>query len=102
MATHYCGPATIGGCDADVDIKNVDVSRWNGTATNVRGAGTSSPDALVTLLDQPRPGWSARAEATPGADGVVLLQGTSHFFPKPPVVAPSGRSLWVKKLPRAT
>jgi hypothetical protein len=103
MATPYCGHVTIGNFDADIDITNVDVLRWSGTATNVRGTGPMPADAVVTLLEQPRPGWSASAQAIAGADGVLRLTGTGHFYrPTHPVGASEGRSLWVRKLPRAT
>src|SRR5262245_61598598 len=37
---------------------------------------------MVKLLDQPRPGWSAHAETILSPDGVLSLQGTSHFNPE--------------------
>ena len=103
MKTSYLGHATIGDSYADVDITNVDVSRWKGTATNVHGTGPTPPEPIVTLLDQPRPGWSSRAEATEGADGVLHLDGIGHFHaPVHPLAAPGPGSLWVRKLPPAT
>jgi hypothetical protein len=103
MRTPYQGPARIGDRQADVDIANVDVSRWKGTATNVDGVLAVDEEAIVTLLEQPRPGWSARAVATGGADGVLHLEGIGQYF-APPLssVAQAERSLWVRKLPRAT
>ena len=103
MTTSYLGHATIGACRADVDIANVDVMRWKGTATNVHGTESAPQEAIVTLLDQPRPGWSAHAKASEGADGVLHLDGIGHFCaPEHRVVAPGLRSLWVRKLPPAT
>jgi hypothetical protein len=102
MKTPYHGRARIGDLRADVDIVNVDVSRWKGTATNVDGVAAGG-EAIVTLLEQPRPGWSARAVATGGADGVLLLEGNGQFFaPSPPRVAPGRRSRWVRKSPWPT
>jgi hypothetical protein len=101
MVTPYSGHAMIGGFHADVDITNVDISGWKGTATNLHRSATTSPETVVTLLEQPRPGWSAHAEATIGEDGVVSLQGTGHFNPERRA-APPARSLWVKKPPPAT
>jgi len=100
MKTPYQGHAKIGNRQAEVDIANVDVSRWTGTATNVDGALDVDGEALVTLLDQPRPGWSARAVATGGADGVLHLEGVGQYF-APPLssVPPDARSLWVRKSP---
>jgi len=101
MTTPYRGQAIIGGCHADVDIANVDSSKWTGTATQLEGSAPASPETIVKLLDQPRPGWSAHAEATVSPDGALSLQGTSHFNPERRV-APAKRSLWVPKVPRAT
>ena len=103
MKTPYVGPARIGHLHADVEITNVDALRWKGTATNVDGTVHVAEDAIVTLLEQPRPGWSAHATATTGANGVVHLDGTTYFFaPKWPPLAPGERSLWVRKPPPAT
>ena len=98
MKTPYQGRARIGGQGADVDIVNVDVAQWKGTATNVDGAVAEGGEAIVTLLEQPRPGWTARAVATTGADGVVQLAGSGQFY-SPSRVAPPSRSLWVRKSP---
>ena len=103
MGTHYHGHGTIGDVHADIEIANVDVSGWNGTATNLHGAGSPPADAVVMLFDQPRPGWSAKAGAIAGADGVVHLSGTGYF--RGPVrrdAERERRSVWVRKLPRAT
>jgi hypothetical protein len=103
MKTPYRGHARIGDLQVDVDIANVDVLRWTGTATNVHDRVAAGGEALVTLLEQPRPGWSARAVATGGADGVLLLEGVGYFCaPQQPPVARRRQSLWVKKSPRAT
>ena len=92
MKTPYVGTARIGDLDADIEIGNVDALRWKGTATNVHGT-VHAEDATVTLLEQPRPGWSAHATATTDADGVVHLDGTTYFFgPKPQPLAPAERS----------
>jgi hypothetical protein len=100
MATPYSGHATIDDLHADIEIANVDVARWNGTATNLRGTGSTGAEAVVTLLEQPRPGWSAHAEAVAGADGVLHLNGAGHFHgPVLSVVAGASRSLWVRKPP---
>jgi hypothetical protein len=102
MKTAYRGHARIGDFHADVDITNVDVLQWKGTATDVHGTGPTPPEAIVTLLDQPRPGWSARAEACE-ADGVLHLDGIDYFHgPERSVVAPGPRSRWVRKLPPGT
>jgi hypothetical protein len=101
MKTPYSGHATIGDHEADVDISNVDVLRWKGTATNVHGVVVEGAEAIVTLLEQPRPGWSARATAIRDADGVVHLEGCGQFFaPQRQSLAPGNRSPWIKKLPR--
>jgi len=103
MKTPYQGRARIGVHGADVDIVNVDVSHWKGSAVNVDGAVATDGEAIVTLLDQPRPGWSARAVTTGGADGVLLLEGNSQFLaPQRNPSAPGSRSLWVKKAPGPT
>ena len=91
----------IGDCHAEVEIGNVDVARWTGTVTNLQETATAFSEAIVKLLEQPRPGWSAHATATVGPDGGLSLQGTSHFNPERRA-APSERSLWVRKGPRAT
>jgi hypothetical protein len=99
MTTRYCGHARIGDLHADVDITNVDVLQWKGTATNVRGTGPAPIEAIVTLLDQPRPGWCAHAEAAEGADGVLRLKGVGHFYnPETSTRERATRSRWVKKL----
>jgi len=103
MTTPYRGHATIGDLHADVDITNVDVPRWKGTVANVRGRGRMPPEAVVTLLDQPRPGWRARAQATEGADGVLHLDGIGDFCgPEGRFVETARRSRWVRRLPRGT
>jgi hypothetical protein len=103
MKTPYFGRGRVGGLHADVEITNVDLLRWKGTATNVHGTLPAAQDAIVTLLEQPRPGWSAHATATMGADGVVHLDGTNYFYgPKPPALTPGERSLWIRKSPLAT
>jgi hypothetical protein len=103
MKTPYQGRARIGVHGADVDIVNVDVSHWKGSAMNVDGVVAADVEAIVTLLEQPRPGWSARAVTTDGANGVLLLEGSGQFHaPQPRPATPGGRSLWVKKLPGST
>jgi len=103
VKTPYVGPARIGDLHADVEIGNVDVLRWKGTATNVHGTVYGAEDATVTLLGQPRPGWTAHATATTDGDGVVHLDGTTYFYgPKPRPLAPGERSLWIRKSPPAT
>jgi hypothetical protein len=103
MTTPYRGPATIGDLHADVDITNVDVPRWEGTVTNLHGRGRMPPETVVTLLDQPRPGWKARAQASKGADGVLHLDGIGDFRgPEGRVVESARRARWVPKLPRGT
>ena len=98
MKTPYHGRARIGDHRADVEIVNVDVSAWKGTATNVEGVVPAGGEAVVTLLEQPRPGWSASAVATGSAEGVLHLEGSGQFHaPRP--VAPGRRSLWVRKSP---
>src|SRR5262245_22874370 len=101
MTTPYRGHAPIGDCHVDIDIANVDVAGWTGTATNLQGIVTASAETVVQLLEQPIPGWSAHAAATVGRDGAVSVQGTSRFNPEPRP-ASTERSLWVRKLPRAT
>jgi hypothetical protein len=101
MTTPYRGRAMIGDCYADVDIGNVDVAGWTGTATNLQESATGFAEAVVKLLEQPRPGWSAHATATVSRDGALSLQGTSHFNPARRA-SPQERSLWVRKSPRAT
>jgi len=100
MTTPYRGRAMIGDSYADVEIGNVDVARWTGTA-NVQTSATAFEEAVVKLLEQPRPGWSAHATATVSPDGALSLQGTSHFNPARRAT-PAERSLWVRKFPRAT
>jgi hypothetical protein len=99
MKTPYHGRARIGGHPIDVDIVNVDVSQWKGTATNVGDLAANVGAAIVTLLEQPRPGWSARAVATPGANGELELAGDGQFHAPRPAVTPDSRSLWVRKSP---
>jgi hypothetical protein len=103
MKTPYHGQARIGGHRAEVDIVNVDVSRWKGTATCVSGVVATGGQAIVTLLEQPRPGWSAPAMATGRDDGVLQLEGNGQFCaPQRPPVEPGSQSLWVRKRPRPT
>ena len=103
MKTPYRGRARIGVHRAEVDIVNVDVSQWKGTATNIDGVVLTDGDEIVTLLEQPRPGWSAPAVATGRADGLLQLEGSGQFrAPQPPPVGPGSRSLWVKKSSRPT
>lgn len=103
MKTPYHGDATIGDDAAEVDIENVDLVRWKGTASAVAGVAPADGEAIVTLLDQPRPGWSARARATGGADGSWELEGIGQFFaPKRRPVGPETGSRWVRKRPRPT
>jgi hypothetical protein len=103
VKTPYVGSARIGDLHADIEIGNVDALRWTGTATNVHGTVRAADDATVTLLEQPRPGWSAHASATTDADGVVHLHGNTYFYgPKPGPLAPAERSLWIRKVPPAT
>jgi len=102
MKTPYHGRARIGVHPVDVDIVNVDVSQWKGTATNVGGVVAADGEAIVTLLEQPRPGWSARAVATACADGVLQLEGNGQFHAPQPLQSEGTRSLWVKKTPRPT
>jgi hypothetical protein len=103
MQTPYHGRARIGVHPVDVDIVNVDMAHWKGTATTVGGVAAAAGEAVVTLLDQPRPGWSARAVATGCADGVLQLEGHGQFHAPPPrPVEPGTRSLWVKKSPPRT
>jgi hypothetical protein len=90
----------IGDCHVDIEIVNVDVGGWTGTATLRQGMVTASPETVVQLLEQPRPGWSAHAAAVVGPDGAVSVHGTSHFNPQRRA-APTERSLWVRKNPRA-
>jgi hypothetical protein len=98
MKTPYQGRARIGDRRADVDIVNVDVSQWKGTATNIEGRVVAGSEEVVTLLEQPRPGWSARAVAIGDADGVLQLAGNGQFYaPQPPPMEPGTRSLWVRK-----
>jgi hypothetical protein len=98
MKTPYQGRARIGDRRADVDIVNVDASRWTGTATNVKGRVVAGSEEVVTLLEQPRPGWSARAVAMEDADGVLQLEGNGQFHaPHRPPMEPGTRSLWVRK-----
>lgn len=92
----------IGSHHVDVDIANVDLVHWQGTATGVEGVVGTGEQEIVTLLEQPRPGWNARALATAGADGVVHLEGTGQFAAPRREPAPGRRSLWVRKSPRAT
>ena len=103
VKTPYFGSARIGDLHADIEIGNVDALRWKGTATNVHGTVLAADDATVTLLEQPRPGWSAHATATTDAEGVVHLDGTTYFYgPKPRHLTPGERSLWIRKAPPAT
>ena len=102
MKTPYQGRARIGVHPVDVDIVNVDVSQWKGTATNVDGVAATDGEAIVTLLEQPRPGWSARAVATACADGVLQLEGNGQFHAPQPRHAEGTQSLWVRKSPRPT
>jgi hypothetical protein len=101
MTTPYRGHALIGHCHVNLEIVNVDIARWTGTATDLEGVVAASPETVVQLLEQPRPGWSAHAAAIVGPDGAVSVQGTSHFNPVRRA-APTERSLWVRKTPRAT
>jgi hypothetical protein len=103
MKTPYQGRARIGNHRADVDIVNVDVAQWKGTATNVDGRVVAGSEEVVTLLEQPRPGWSARAVAVGDADGVLQLAGNGQFYaPQPPRTGAEPRSLWVRKSPGPT
>ena len=107
MKTPYRGRARIGVHCADVDIINVDVSQWKGTATNIAtkvdGVVLTDGDEIVTLLEQPRPGWTAPAVATGRADGVLQLEGSGQFrAPQPPPVGPESRSRWVRKSSQPT
>jgi len=80
MRTPYAGRADLGDLVVNLTIENVDVLHWDGEI-----AGTALTDSFcngpltVTLLDQPRPGWSATAVAERHADGSGRLVGTGHF-----------------------
>jgi hypothetical protein len=99
VKTAYSGRATVGEFAVDIDIGNVDLPGWTGTASNARQSATVPTEAIVTLLEQPRPGWSARAHATQEPDGAWHLDGLTRFCaPEPPPAFSSGRpSLWVRK-----
>ena len=102
MKTPYCGRATIGGHPADVDIANVDLPRWSGTVTGTKGRLADAEEAVITLLDQPRPGWNSRAAVTADAEGIVHLEGAGQFFAPRSSPDPGGRSLWKVKSPPTT
>jgi hypothetical protein len=84
MQTPYVGRADLGDVEVVVAIENVDTKHWRGEVSDAQPAESfSGASVVVTLLDQPRPGWSARAVAQRRADGSGLLIGASSFWPRP-------------------
>jgi hypothetical protein len=80
MRTPYAGRADLGDVVVSLTIENVDTRHWDGEVAD------TAPDEwfrhgplTVTLLDQPRPGWSASAVAELQPDGSGHLIGTGHF-----------------------
>jgi hypothetical protein len=67
----------VDGVELMVSISNVDVVPWVGEVGKIRGSkGKPVP---VTLLDQPRPGWSASATIEALPNGTARLIGKSPF-----------------------
>jgi hypothetical protein len=80
MRTPYSGRADLGDVVVTVAIENVDTLHWDGEVDDASpGEWFRDGAVTVTLLDQPRPGWSATAVAERHADGSGHLVGTGHF-----------------------
>jgi len=80
MRTPYAGRADVGDVTVTLTIENVDTLHWDGEVTGAVFADWfRNGPVTVTLLDQPRPGWSASAVAERHADGSGHLIGTRHF-----------------------
>jgi hypothetical protein len=80
MKTPYAGRAELGDVVVTVEIDNVDTMHWDAAVTDGTNANRFRAGPMtVTLLDQPRPGWSAIAVAERHADGSQHLIGTGHF-----------------------
>jgi hypothetical protein len=80
MRTPYAGRADLGDVVVTVEIENVDTMHWDGAVTDPSSKSWFRDGSMiVTLLDQPRPGWSATAVAERNADGSGHLVGTGHF-----------------------
>ena len=83
MQTPYAGRADLGDVEVVVAIENVDTKHWRGEVSDARPVESfRDGDVIVTLLDQPRPGWSAKAVAQRRADGSGSLIGASSFWPR--------------------
>jgi hypothetical protein len=81
MRTPYVGRADLGEVEVTVAIENVDARAWQAELSEEPSASFREGQVVVTLLDQPRPGWFARAVAERRSDGSGCLIGASHFRP---------------------
>jgi hypothetical protein len=80
MRTPYAGRADLGDVVVALTIENVDTLHWDGEVADTAAAEWFRKGPVtVTLLDQPRPGWSAPAVAERHEDGSGHLVGTGHF-----------------------